>query len=549
MTTCVEKLPHDCGSSNALQVFEKDGKYDGYCFACHTYVPSPYGDKAPAIKTKLKKTSEQIQEEINEIAALPAHDLPTRSLRKETLDYFGVTVSVSETDGRTPEARHFPFTRSGKPIGYRTKLIPIKKMWSVGDFKGPKDFFGWQQAIATGAKRLFVTEGEDDCLALLQALKDKNAGTQWASSFPAVVSLTSGSSGAKSDFTHHLQDIRRLFKEVVLVFDNDEPGKQAEREVLAIYPTAKTVSLPLKDANECVIQGKSMALANLCLFSTAVPKNTRLVVGSSVYEAGRAQAKYGLSYPWDGLTELTRGMRFGETYYAGSGVKMGKSTLRGALAAHLIKEHGQKVFMAAPEETNRKTYQLLVGQMQGRVFHDPKIPFDFDAYDEGAKAIGDSLYLLNLYQHLDWTNLRSDIMVAANEGCKAIFIDPITNLTNGVGSGEANTHLQEIAQDLASLALDLDLIVWIFCHLKAPESGEPHERGGKVQSYQFAGSRAMMRSCHMMLGLEGNKDPDLPEATRNKRRLVLLEDREFGASGVVPIFYNKDTGLYSEIKD
>lgn len=549
MSGCVEKLSHSCGSKDGLQVFENDGKYDGYCFACSTYVADPYGGKNPSIKPKIKKSPEQIQEEIDEIKAYPSRDIQKRALRADTLAYFGVTVSVSQTDGTTPEARHFPFTRKGELIGYRTKLLPVKKMWSVGDFKGNKDFFGWQQAIVTGAKRLFVTEGEDDALALFQAFKDKSAGTKWADSNPAVVSLTSGSSGAKADFAYHLQDIKRLFKEVILVFDTDEPGRKAERDVLSLLPDAKTVTLPCKDANECVIQGKSMALAKLCLFANSTPKNTRLVLGSSVYEAGRAQAQYGLSFPWEGLTKLTRGMRYGETYYLGSGVKMGKSTVRGALAAHLIREHGEKVFMAAPEETNRKTYQLLVGQMEGKVFHDPDIPFDYDAYDKGAAKIGDNLVMLNLYQHVDWTTLRSDILVAANEGVKAIFIDPITNLTNGVASGEANTHLQEIAQDLASISLDFQLICWIFCHLKAPESGEPHERGGKVQSYQFAGSRAMMRSCNMMIGLEGNKDPDLPIATRNKRRLVLLEDREFGSTGVVPIFYNNDTGLYSEIKD
>lgn len=47
----------------------------------------------------------------------------------------------------------------------------------------------------------------------------------------------------------------------------------------------------------------------------------------------------------------------------------------------------------------------------------------------------------------------------------------------------------------------------------------------KVQSHQFAGSRAMMRACHTMVGMEGNKDPDLTLEERNIRRLVLLKMR------------------------
>ena len=88
----------------------------------------------------------------------------------------------------------------------------------------------------------------------------------------------------------------------------------------------------------------------------------------------------------------------------------------------------------------------------------------------------------------------------------------------------------------------------LFCHLKAPESGLPHERGGKIYSNQFAGSRAMMRSCNTMLGLEGDKDPDLDEDERNMRRLVLLEDREFGATGYIPLWFDKNTGCYHEMK-
>ena len=89
----------------------------------------------------------------------------------------------------------------------------------------------------------------------------------------------------------------------------------------------------------------------------------------------------------------------------------------------------------------------------------------------------------------------------------------------------------------------------MFCHLKAPDGGPPHERGGKVFSNQFAGSRAMMRSCNLMLGLEGNKDPDLSKEERNMRRLIILEDREFGATGYVPLFYDDNSGIYHEIEE
>ena len=155
--------------------------------------------------------------------------------------------------------------------------------------------------------------------------------------------------------------------------------------------------------------------------------------------------------------------------------------------------------------------------------------------------------MVNLYQHLGWDTLQTDIRSAALAGCKAIFIDPITNLTNGMNPADANTKLQEIAQELSAMAKDLDVVIFIFCHLRNPDSGLAHDRGGKVLTSQFAGSRAMGRSCNYMFGIEGNKDPELTHEERNIRHLILLDDREFGEVADIPLYWNSSTTLFTEI--
>jgi len=225
---------------------------------------------------------------------------------------------------------------------------------------------------------------------------------------------------------------------------------------------------------------------------------------------------------------------------------MGKSELLNALGAHFIKKHGTQVFMAKPEEANKKTYKLLAGKMEGHVFHDPKIEFDYDAYDRAGKMMKGKLAMVNLFQHLGFDTLKADIYSAVAWGAKAIFIDPITNLTNGMASADANVKLQEYAQELAAMALDLNVVIFIFCHLKSPPQGDDHEHGGAVLSSQFAGSRAMMRSCNLMIGLEGDKSPDLSLEEKNMRQMVLLEDREFGQTGRFPIYWDANTSLFNE---
>jgi twinkle protein len=498
MSGYIEHIGHKkCGSSDGLAVYhtDRDG-YNAYCWACGGYEADPYGDNPPK-KPKMVKSPEQVAQEMQEIASYIARDLPSRKLKSEYLSYFGATVGVSEADGATPAFVYFPYRKNGNVTAYKTRMLEPKRMWAVGDMKGT-EAFGWQEALAAGGKKLFITEGEFDAIALFQALKEKQAGTQWESFNPSVISLAYGAASAAKWASQNLSALRANWKEIVLVFDQDEPGHDAVRAFTQVYPTAQVAKLPAKDANDCIMGGKSRSLADAVLFKSATPKNTRIVNASSLFEAGREQAKWGLSWPWEGMTKLTKGIRFGETYYLGAGVKMGKSEIVNTLTAHLITEHDLSVFLAKPEEANRKTVQLVAGKIAGRFFHDPEIEFDYEAYDAATTRIGSRLHLLNLYQHLGWDSLRSDIIAAHANGCRAVFIDPITNLTNGVASGEANTQLQEIAQELAAMALDLDIVIFIFCHLKAPESGNPHERGGKVLSYQFAGSRAMMRSCHMV---------------------------------------------------
>jgi hypothetical protein len=50
-----------------------------------------------------------------------------------------------------------------------------------------------------------------------------------------------------------------------------------------------------------------------------------------------------------------------------------------------------------------------------------------------------------------------------------------------------------------------------------------------------------------MWGLEGNKDPDLDPLERNRRDLVLLEDRMFGESRRIKLQYDQRTGTLDPI--
>lgn len=548
MSSCIEKLPHSCGSSDGLQVFKDEGgKYTGYCFACNKYEHDPYKDKPPGYKpVSFKKTQEQIDREIAEISTYKTVDLPSRKLRGDSLSYFGIKIGVSEQDGITPGTHYYPYYRGDELVAYKVRIIEDKRMWAVGSTKDVS-LFGWNQALAAGGKKLFITEGELDAVALYQIFKDKNKGTQYADYNPAVVSLANGAGSAVRDLSKVLPEIRKTFKEIVLVFDMDEPGKKAMDDVIKVVPDALCATLPSKDANQCLIDGRSKACHDAVMFNAQKPKNTRLIYGESIHEASKQRPEMGYSWPWKHLTKSTRGIRKGETIYLGAAQKMGKSDVVNTLAAHFIKEHGWKVFLIKPEEENKRTYKMVAGKLVGKFFHDPDVEFDGKSFDEAGKIISDKLILLNLYQEISWEVVKADIRQAVSEGCEAVILDPLTNMANGVSAADANVLLQKVAQEAAAMALDLNIVMILTCHLRNPDSGLPHERGGEVLSSQFAGSRAMARSCHLMLGLEGNRDPNLSAEERNMRSIVTLEDRNWGENGRFKLYWNKLNGLFTEI--
>lgn len=548
MGKCVEKLPHSCGSRAGLQVFqEDDGSYNGHCFSCGAHVPDPYNDKPEGYKPPEvdEKSIESIQAEIDEISTFGEQDLVSRRIRGSNLKAHGVKVGVSEQDGRTPQSVHFPYYKDDVLVRYKNRLLDRKFMWNTS-LEKEVDLFGWREAVKMGARRLVIVEGEYDQLALTSIFQ-LYTSDQYKDTIPAVVSVPNGSASAFKDINRLLPKIRKHFKEISLCFDNDDAGKKATDEVLKILPDATVITLPDKDANSCLLNGSGKAAYQAAKFKAEKPKNTKLIWGESLHDEAKEPAKWGVPWPWETMTSLTRGIRTGETIYLGAAQKMGKSEIVNSLAAWLIAEQGWPVMVAKPEEANKKTYKLVAGKLVGKVFHDPKVEFDSDAYDKAGDMLRGKLLMLNLYQHVGWESLKVDIRAGAAMGCKAVFIDPITNLTNGLSSAEANTKLQEVAQELAAMALDLDIVIFIFCHLRNPESGATHDRGGEVLTSQFAGSRAMGRSCNYMLGLQGNKDRNLSEEERNIRELVVLDDREFGEVGTCRLYWDRKTTLFNEM--
>jgi twinkle protein len=326
--------------------------------------------------------------------------------------------------------------------------------------------------------------------------------------------------------------------------DQDEAGSSASRDIANLVPHAKFMRLSEKDANDMLQGGKQQEFIS-AFWDASIYKPEFLVQVSDIMEDIMRKPTMGEPWPWPTLTKLTYGRRPGEGMYVGAGVKIGKSEFINELIAFDL-QRGKKIGILKYEEKPWNTVKRVAGKIDKTFYHKPDLPYNDKDLERTALTFQGNLLMYPAFGPAVWDSTRDFIRYAALSGCKTIVVDPITKLTNHLTSSETETELRKISDELACMAQDLGFFYIVTCHLKAPLAGAVHERGGKVQSSQFRGSRSMMESCFYMLGIERNKDPELSEKERNTSTFVLLEDRNFGNSDRFDVYYDLSNQSYLE---
>lgn len=555
MKHCIEKIQHipedgeKCLSSTgtSLQVWlneEPDGRkhFSGFCFACSVLVKDPYGDNPPDPKDIKVKTPEEIQEEINEILSCQRMDLEHRSIEPEWWQYYGVRKLLSEFDGKTPNAIAHPYTRNGQVVRWKIKLLSKKQpMWSVGDTQN-NDPYGWERAKLAGGSTLYITEGEEDAIALTQILKVMNQGTKFEELNFAVVSLTDGVETVQKTLGPKIDEINQRWEKVVIAFDNDEPGKRAAKEACRLFPNAHVAILPANDANDCLKRGLLKQTQEAVLWRAAKPLPSTIKSVSSVIDEVLEPAVFGLSYPWLRLTDLSFGQRKRELIAIGGAEGGGKTTLAHEIAAWNITQHDWTCLGAFMEETPAETVKNISGKIDSIPYHIPGREYDKEQLRATATSLDGRLLIWDREQQSDpettWEGMKSSIR-SVGEELDLFILDNLTTLTEGMSSSERNDFIGVVVSDLVKLMDKFDFEAVVLSHLNAPDKGSrQHESGGKVLQSQFTGSRALSRYSHFMLGFERNKQAEDSSCSY----LRVLKARKYGKTGVFKTYYETSTG-------
>lgn len=512
----------DCGSSDALAVRE-DGST--LCYSCKT---NTNNGEAPA---KVKKPDDVVYNG-------KAKDLTERHIPKDICQKFGYIIG--EHKG---EVVHFaPFhDEDGNLVGTKVRG-KNKKFYSTGNVDN--HLFG-RKLWGAGGRRLVITEGELDALAYATATDGR-----WP-----VVSIPSGAGSAIKSVKKNLSYIES-FKEVVLLFDNDEPGQKAARDVAAILRPGlvkiANILKPHKDACDVLKEGKVNELLT-CVWNAETYRPDGIVNAKDLWHLVSRPREMGMDYPFKCLNESLYGMRPREIVTLTAGTGIGKSTICAEIAYHLIRNKKEKVgYVALEEGLDVSTLRFMALELNqpihlpGYVVSDEDRKRSFD-----ATAGTGLLHLDDHFGSMGAENLMTKIRyLIVGLGCKYIFLDHLSIVVSAMNFDDGLSERQEIDKimtELRQLCENTGASLILVSHLKRIGKGRSHEDGGKISLGHLRGSQAISQISDAVIGVERNQQSsDQP----NLMRLRILKNRYAGTTGLVGgLDYDAKTGRITEVDD
>lgn len=528
-----------CGSKDNLGRYS-DGH--GYCFGCGYY---ERGDGE--IETSQKRNGRVSEDLLNgDFSALPK-----RGLSEETCRMFGYRVgSFQGKPVQVADYRNEDGNRVAQKLRFKDKSEGMPWLGS------PKEGGLFGQHLWGRGKRIVITEGEIDCLTVSQM-----QGNKWP-----VVSLKNGADksgkGVAKELAKHIEYLSK-FDEIVLMFDMDEPGRSSAKAAAEVLPPGrvKIASLPLKDANDCLMNGKAEAIVPAIWNAKPVTPDS-IVSGEEIWT--RLQNRPDVtSYPFpDWLPELNAkvlGLRLGDltTWTSGSG--MGKTTIIRQLQHHYHQTTDFNQALIMLEEPLEDTAEGMIGLHLGKRLELPHIAESVS--DEDMRAAFEELFLstddegnnrIHLYDafgSVEEENLYAKIRFFAQGcGCKIIWLDHLSILVSNMGDdGDERRRIDSIMHNLKNLTVELNISINLIVHLKkASGNGPSFEEGGIPSLDDLRGSGGIKQLSNNVFALSRNQQSE-SDVGRNTSRVHSLKCRRTGETGPADfILFDRETGLMTE---
>jgi twinkle protein len=371
------------------------------------------------------------------------------------------------------------------PTGWKARAIPDKAFVSGKGFKA--SFWNLDAVLGSSTKaRVFITEGELDALALVEA----------GISREQVLSVPCGASERPADDPdevrgyQYVKDALRAglnaCKEIVWCGDGDNPGRSLRADMARVFGAAKFrfVDWPdgCNDANEFLISDSPSALRELVEDGSLpwpVPGLYRL---SGLPEPPQMTLWNPGFLEWESKVRLAPGTISVVTGHPGHG----KSTLWMQIWFQIVFQYGIPAFIASFENSPKPHVRR-----QLRTLYSGKLQKDMSAEDiAAADRWIDERYLFGVHPDqrptLEWFLDTAEVAVIRH-GARIVLLDPWNRLEGGRPSNESETdYIGRCLRAVSSFAHDLNCHVQIIAH---PAKMDGRRRGDAPTLEDISGSK------------------------------------------------------------
>ena len=277
-----------------------------------------------------------------------------RGIQKSSAEFYGVTSYLGN--------HYYPYTdESGAVVAAKVRNVENKDFHVEGQW-GKATLFG-QQKFNKNGMYVTIVEGELDALAAFQMCGSK---------YPCV-SIRNGASSALKDCKANY-DWLNSFENIVVCFDNDDPGQKAAQEVAELFGNKVKIfkaSDNYKDACDYLKEGSVQKFVK-DWWAAEQWQPDGIISAANVLEAiQKPLEKAPVSYPWEGINKMLYGLRTSELVVLAAGSGLGKSTILREIVSHILNNTSEKVGLAFLEETPERTMRGLVGLEMNKKIHLP----------------------------------------------------------------------------------------------------------------------------------------------------------------------------------
>jgi twinkle protein len=436
------------------------------------------------------------------------------------------------------DAHFYPYDND---TAFKVRRLPKSFSW-VGRSTG---LFG-RDKFNSGGKRLVICEGELDTLSVAKASFDK---------YEKIYPVVGLSSSAMMTSLIEEREWIRSFDEVIIMFDEDDAGRNAVESAVKIIgiDKARIAKLPHNDASDVLVLEGAKVLFN-CVWDAARVIPSGIIGKEALWNAlVHYNSLPSIPYPTclDGLNSKLKGMRDGEIALFISGTGSGKSTILREIILEVLETTDEKVGVISLEESPAETARKLAGMVINRNPAEDEIPLA--ELKPGFDAVfgDDRVILLDHQGAVKDGSITDKIEYMCLMGCKKIFIDHITILVSeGVEKLTGNEAQDRIMNDLLTIVKKYPAWIGLVSHLrKVAVGGKSFEEGKLPTLDDIRGSGSVKQISFDIIAFARdmtNEDP----VVRNTILMRVLKARYTGLTGDVPgVYYKHETGRLISLND